>query len=478
MKAHLLYFDRDLDRSESLCFGHENLDADLEMGSIIKTMAQGDELIEKVCSHLIFQPLEDINAIIYRQDILRDTLDHPEAVRKLFCICKETASQRRMPKFSESEDSIEGMFKLSVMQLELYEGKLEQLRRLSDESIAGFHSRGFRNLFAMLCSELSDQFLCDVEDVLAQLGRQETIMVRASFGTYLQGVSYRLCLPNGKLPESTIASTAEDVEKRRERAIRDVTDSLVQAVGHLDAFFAMLKLELAFYVGCINLRDTLKSFGLPCCLPTVQNCEITTRSWSGLYDVSLSLAKSSIVAGNDMRSENCRVVIITGANQGGKSTFLRSIGQAQLMAQCGMLTGAKEFSCPVRKGIFTHFKKKEDFEMKSGKLDEELARMNEILDHLSPMSLVLFNESFASTNEHEGSIIIGGITKALEEDKIEVFSVTHLCSFAISFKDDNDVLFLRAERLESGRRTFRIIKGEPLPTAYGEDLYRRIFSEP
>lgn len=50
-------------------------------------------------------------------------------------------------------------------------------------------------------------------------------------------------------------------------------------------------------------------------------------------------------------------------------------------------------------------------------------------------------------------------------------------SFANSFKDDNDVLFLRAERLESGKRAFRIINGEPLPTAYGEDLYRRIFSE-
>ncbi len=70
------------------------------------------------------------------------------------------------------------------------------------------------------------------------------------------------------------------------------------------------------------------------------------------------------------------LVMITGANQGGKSTFLRSIGLAQLMMQCGMFVPAESLSSNVCDGIFINFKREEDATMKCGKLDEELSRMS------------------------------------------------------------------------------------------------------
>ena len=88
---------------------------------------------------------------------------------------------------------------------------------------------------------------------------------------------------------------------------------------------------------------------------------------------------------------------------------------------------------------------------------------------------MLFNESFASTNEREGSEIGREITEALVESGVEVVSVSHLHMFAASFHGQAGVEFLRAERLPSGERTFRLIPGEPEETAYGEDIYRRIF---
>jgi DNA mismatch repair ATPase MutS len=169
--------------------------------------------------------------------------------------------------------------------------------------------------------------------------------------------------------------------------------------------------------------------------------------------------------------------MITGANQGGKSTFLRSIGLAQLMMQCGMFVPAESFRANVCDGIFTHYKREEDVSMISGKLDEELGRMSSIVDNLTPGSMVLFNESFASTNEREGSEIARQIVRALLESGIKVFYVTHLFDLAqrFYFAKMDTALFLRAERLADGQRTFRIVEGEPLPTSYGEDLYRRIF---
>jgi DNA mismatch repair ATPase MutS len=171
------------------------------------------------------------------------------------------------------------------------------------------------------------------------------------------------------------------------------------------------------------------------------------------------------------------LVIITGANQGGKSTFLRSIGLAQLMMQCGMFAPAESLSSNVCDGLFTHYKREEDVAMKSGKLDEELSRMSEIADKITSRSMLLFNESFAATNEREGSEIARQIINALLEERMKIFFVTHLYEFAHGFfdKEMQNAIFLRAERQADGGRTLKLIEGEPLQTSYGEDLYNRIF---
>ena len=115
--------------------------------------------------------------------------------------------------------------------------------------------------------------------------------------------------------------------------------------------------------------------------------------------------------------------------------------------------------------------------MKSGKLDEELSRMSVIVDNITPNSLMLFNESFAATNEREGSAIASQITSALLERHIKVFFVTHQYELAHGFyeKKMGTALFLRAERKADGGRTFRVVEGKPLQTSYGKDLYHRVF---
>ena len=169
--------------------------------------------------------------------------------------------------------------------------------------------------------------------------------------------------------------------------------------------------------------------------------------------------------------------IITGANQGGKSTFLRSIGVSQMMMQCGMFVPAESFHANIGSQLITHYRRKEDATMKSGKLDEELSRMNKIVDHLTDNSILLLNESFAATNEREGSEIARQILSALLKKRIKVFFVTHLFEFAHDLYEKNlpDVTFLRAERKTGGKRTFRLAKGEPLQTSFGEDLYDNVF---
>ncbi|MGH3295954.1 MAG: hypothetical protein ACRDP7_29565, partial [Trebonia sp.] len=127
-----------------------------------------------------------------------------------------------------------------------------------------------------------------------------------------------------------------------------------------------------------------------------------------------------------------------------------------------------------------HYKREEDAAMERGKLDEELDRMSAITDRIAAGGVLLCNESFASTNEREGSQIAREIIRALTEAGVRIVFVTHLYDLAESIyqRADSRALFLRAQREQDGSRTFRLSEGAPQPTSYGEDLYRETFAEP
>ena len=175
----------------------------------------------------------------------------------------------------------------------------------------------------------------------------------------------------------------------------------------------MLRIELAFYLGCLNLRERLDAKGEPACFPTPLAAGQLTLAAESIYDVCLTLHLPNRVVGNDVNADGRSLVMITGANQGGKSTLLRSLGLAHLMMQSGMFVGAQSFRGSTCAGVFTHHKREEDATMQGGKLDEELARMSEIAGQITANSILLCNESFAATNEREGSEIARQVVRAM-----------------------------------------------------------------
>jgi DNA mismatch repair ATPase MutS len=114
--------------------------------------------------------------------------------------------------------------------------------------------------------------------------------------------------------------------------------------------------------------------------------------------------------------------------------------------------------------------------MTSGRLDDELRRMSVIAGQVKPGCLMLFNESFAGTNEREGAEIGYQVVRALLEARIKVFFVTHRYALADRFRRQHApaTLFLRAERGADGQRNYKLTVKDPLPTSYGEDLYHRL----
>jgi len=202
-----------------------------------------------------------------------------------------------------------------------------------------------------------------------------------------------------------------------------VTRALGQSTDRVLGFFRSLRRELAFYLGCLNLHEALARCGQPIYLPVLwhprargstHNGKADRRyeqvapagarehAFRGLYEPCLALTLEAATVANDGDFSVKSLMIVTGANQGGKSTFLRSIGLAQLMLQSGMFVAARSFRADLCSRVFTHFRREEDSRMRSGTLDEELSRMSDIVDELTPDSLLLFNESFAATNELGG----------------------------------------------------------------------------
>ena len=476
---------------ESLpAFDRDALKKDLELDGILDAVSMGDAAIRAAWADAMLSPLADPALIDYRHEVLRDAEAHPEEVRTMYNLCLDADRRQKGSigtlNWMKNYDLL-STYNGAVEDLLAFTEILKRLRRLAEEYEASFQSRGFRALFRTLREELSDEYLEEVKRRLEELRYPESFLVSARLGSHLQGVGYVLQRQKGKKLnlELLTAGTyrlgekddpAKDIAARQARAVNEVTNALAQSALYLYSFFDKLRAELAFYVGCLIFSEGMKSVGMPVCYPTLTPVESDSRAWEELYDVSLVIIKRGGVVGNELKAEQKRLYLVTGANQGGKSTFLRSLGQAQLMAQCGMPVGARRFSAPLRKAVYSHFKREEDRWMISGKLDEELERMRRITDHIRPGDLLLLNESYASTSEREGSELLRQLTLALAECGVEIVSVSHLHSYAVAFRGREDVQFLRAERREDGSRSYRIQPGEPLETAYGEDLYREIFS--
>jgi len=495
MKAFLMYQDQDFDLQQKLPSNEQALTQDLELNTLFNAMALGDKFLFEVAKKAALSGLNDLDTILYRQNILKDCLKNSSSVRDIYDIAVETIESEKKVYFGYFSKHPDAILHRSIQVLQMFVSVLKKLKHIADDHADKFESEGFTAFFAMLNKELDDEYFASVQNHLRELEFRAGVLISAELGKGNKGTHYILRKsPNKKQswmkrifatkpPVYTfyIADRDENgaraLSELKDRGINLVANALAQSTDHILSFFNMLRTELAFYVGCLNLHGQLAQMGEPMSFPLPRAPDERRHSFQGLYDVCLALTMKQKIVGNDLEADNKDLVIITGANQGGKSTFLRSIGLSQLMMQCGMFTPAESFCSNVCDGLFTHYKRKEDATMNSGKLDEELSRMSAIVDNLTSNSMVLLNESFAATNEREGSEIARQIICALLEKRIKGFFVTHLYNFAYGFYDKKmeNAIFLRAERQTDGGRTFKLIEGEPLQTSYGEDLYKRIF---
>lgn len=491
MKVRLLNADLDVDVDAAEPAFSDDLRRDLELDFLWDAMGAGDAFLRNVARSVTLRPVSDGSVIRHRQEALTDCLRNDDAIRELYMLVIDALSVERglmmMPVRGHPEMSLSR----GVRMLTALTERLEKLHELCARVAPGFTSRAFRDMFAIVAAELDDAYIERLRGLLKELEFGQGMMTSARVG--LGGGVYAQVLRRGKrenrglfdrtalkrpifsftIPERDEAGF-NALSDMRARGVSDVADAATEAVDHVMGFFRTLRVELGFYIGARNLRLALEKLGAPTCLPDVDDGPEAVGE--GLYDPCLALRAGQNPVGNNLELTDGRLLVITGANHGGKSTFLRALGVAQLMAQAGIFAPAVSLHVPSVGRLFTHWTREEDAGLRHGKLDEELDRMSSLIDAVRPGDLMLCNESFASTNEAEGSQIALDVTTALVTSGVRVRFVTHMYDFAHAVQEaELGAEFLRAPRDADGRRSYLLEPGPPLPTSFGIDLYDRVF---
>ena len=539
MKVCLLYKDREKAEGETY-YDTASIVKDLGLKTIflnaakrlvyegkkIKNLEAEDPFLMDTLKTVMMTQLATAEEIRYRQEIINDSIFHEDLIRSLYETGKNVQLRSDELIREHKDKSVKGnpVTKLinEIRILHLLQDSLSAIRRLLEAQKERFTSEGlngFREEFLKAWPKEQEEF---VSSVLADIsfytggteeadqGRNRLVRPRIvlecglvdglKFSTMkleeLSSGSTRFVKPGGTLYKiqeyfnSRVQDSFSTTEEERinEQAhqleygiVSFVVEELKNELMGFKPFFDKLRYQTAFYLAAVQLARHFERIHMQWCFPQV--CDRRDMKFVELKEPVLGLSRLDDVVGNDCELKQKDMVIITGANQGGKSTFLRSIGIAQVMMQCGLMVTATTYHSGIFPRIFVHFTRREDSQMNSGRLDEELKRMNKIVEQIGEGSLLLLNESFATTTEKEGTGIAYDITKALCEAGVRILTVTHILAYARRVYEENKdepqsvVEFLTAERTEDGSRTFRMIRHEPEETSFGLDLYDEIVGQ-
>lgn len=487
----------------------------------VKQSIDLDQEILKAMRKVMMTPLRTEEELKYRQAVMKDFLAYPEFTEKLYDAARRlmTAWRKHGKNERDKGNPMDTSRQLisEIKLLHIFLKSLSEIKLLCRRNKPDFHSQGLIRFSNMLETDYSDEkekqirkvledlrFFCDEEDAegdthfFKRIARSH-IVLEGTLGSGFKFSDMRLesvstkekLLQRRKASQTVFEKLSVSLSQepmlivKDEESIEDLAELETAIAGYIFSylqgfskncrdFFDALLVQSAFYAGCNNLYIRCQQIKINTCYPYVCNKE--SMCFKNLMELSMGLCNRRAPVGNDGDIDNKMLMVVTGANQGGKSTFLRSIGIAQIMMQSGLFVAAQKYTSGLFPHFFTHFVRREDAAMNSGRLDEELGRINRIVNNLGKDSLVLLNESFATTTEEEGSVISYDIVKALGEAGVKVLTVTHLLSFAkrVYGEERTDAAFLCAERMEDGTRTYKMIVGEPELTSFGLDLYDKV----
>jgi hypothetical protein len=414
-------------------------------------------------------------------------LRNRDAVLGLYRIANETvdAVRRRVFLFRPHDPAV--VVHEAVNGLEVMVASLRDV--LAVLKSAAFSSEAFRQMSKSVLDNINDEFLASAQQLVKVLRFENGVQFSVRIGELNSLEDPVLLVP--RKGESNILSKvlrrdeyiyrldprdeagAYILDDIRKWVLANAASTIFKAFKHLDSFFQDLRRQLAFYVGAINLSGYFEKLGLPAAYPRLSKGAL---KFSGMHCLSLSISAGSrpVPYDLDVEAEGGFAVVVTGANRGGKTTFLKAVGQSLVLARAGLFVPADEFALPSTGAVYTHFPRREDRTLSYGKFEEEVKRLSAIVEGLRRGDYVLMDETFSSTNQVEASAVAEEVIAALVDSGVNVFYVTFLQDFLNRFLDRyrERAVLLVPEVRQDGTRTFRLVRGKPTP-GYAIDIWRK-----
>lgn len=491
-----ILFDRDTDAASRMYEDPPETFHDLNLDQVIESVVAGrDEYNLRAFFHA---PLDTIDTIRYRQAIFRD-LETPEIFTQIqffaetmrqmrACVAKAEKFYYKYQKdalfLNAAATYCSGVARLAGY---LVSARLESdgFRQLRDYLACYVDSTDFRTLVAE-----ATRLQMDLHSVRYSLhidGKRVTVgqysdkpdlssEILRTFERFRQGApkEYQFRISNWPEINHVEAAILDRVARFHPEVFSRLVDFPKQYSSFLNPVIAIFDREVQFYVACIEFKRRIGQAGFPFCYPAI----VTSKDVHCANTFDLALADKLIETRRPVITNSFflrgpeRVLVVSGPNQGGKTTFARTFGQLHYLGCLGIPVPGTDAKLLLFDRLFTHFEKQEDLRNLSGRLEDELNRIHLILEQATDKSILIMNESFLSTTLDDALFLSKRIMERIHSLDMICVTVTFLDELA-SLNDSTVSMVSTVEQKDPTLRTFKIVRKPADGLAYAAAIAQK-----
>jgi len=467
---------------------------DLNLDQIVEAVVKDRE--EYDLKPLFWQPLKRMSAIEYRHEVMRE-LERQELTQIVEAFAKRMRTMRDYLMRSNRLSYYLQKQRWFLDAIDVYCDAVSSL--YSDLSAAELESRGFLAFREYLKGYANSEAFTSLKDKTQRLkddiaavdycihikGKYFTVRRRESeidygadvektFERFNQGnvrdylTTFSEPIEMNGLEESILGAVAQLYPN----VFESLDEYCEQHMDYLDETITAFDREVQFYISYLTLINSIKSAELTFCYPEVSDTSKEISQTEG-FDLALAIKLMSeerpVVCNDYFLAGKERIFVVSGPNQGGKTTFARSFGQSHYLASLGCPVQGKEAKLFLFDKLFTHFEQEENVEDLRSKLEDDLTRIHSILDEATSRSIIIANEVLTSTTLNDAIFLGEKVMESLNRIDLICIWVTFIEEL-VSYSDKAVSMVSIVDSENPSIRTYKIRRRSPLGLSYATAL--------
>lgn len=440
-----------------------------------------------------YRELSNIDAIQYRQEVFQDLEN-----KTLFeCVRFFTERMREVHKHLILKDKLHYHYQKAIWFLYAVKLYCNAIKRLTEElSSNSLNSRGFLAFrtflnnyvdsinFASLSDE-ANRIKVDLEKVKYRIIIKDNSFTVQNYETeidysaeivetfekFKQGAvnDYRVKFKSSPEDMNHIEAQILDfVAQLNPELFSRLDNFIIRNVNFIEETIAAFDREIHFYIAYVLHIEKFKHNKLQFCYPTIVNKSKEIYNYEG-FDLALAQKfagdNAQIVCNDFFLKGKERIIVVTGPNQGGKTTFARTFGQLHYLASIGCPVPGCEAQLFLFDQIFTQFERAEKVENLRGKLEDDLTRIHSIFKQTTPQSIIIMNEIFNSTTLQDMTLLSKKVMEKIIELDLLCAWVTFVDELA-SFSEQTVSMTSMIDPGDLALRTFKVVRRSADGLAY------------